>query len=576
MKIFCRHTVSLCVFIVILFAARNVFAQPSRFNVDSIKALVRQLSTDTGQVKAYIDMASVMYCVDSTSKILIANEAKMLAERIKWDEGIYKSNRKLGEIYFTCLKNYDKAFAAFEANVTYATAQNDTLNLAKALETIAKKYQRIPQYHKALEYYNRVFAVMPGVDMQIGVLGDMGVVYTTIGDYNNALMSYKSSLRMMDSVAKVRNNQKDIHDTLQMAGLQLNIGEIYLAMKELDKALQYYDTVWQTSIAIKDPFFQIASLTGIGETFKLKGNAQKAIDNYQLALHKCREINEFREEAKILNALANTYLSTDKYATALLYADTSLRLAEDQSYTDLLPRSYITLGNIYAKQNKYDYAIPSLQKALSIAQTTNELEDEKDAWFALKNAYNGNGQYKEAYEAYEHFIAISDSIYNIEKHYAVIKKDLEYDFKTRHKIDSVYQKEIYDKTIERQKRITYTGLGGLILVILLTFFIYRSYNIQKKYNELLSKEKKGHLAHIEAQSNVLSDIAHTQAHHVRGPIATILGLVKLYNMDDPADPLNKEVIEGLNIVTERLDTVVKDVIAKENDLRFGKDTDDNV
>ena len=248
-----------------------------------------------------------------------------------------------------------------------------------------------------------------------------------------------------------------------------------------------------------------------------------------------------------------------------------MRLAEDQSYIDLLPSAYITLGNIYIKQNKYDFAIPSLQKALNIAQKNTELEDEKRAWFALYYAYEGGGQYKEAADAQRNFYAIRDSIYSIERENETIKKDLEADFKQKQMRDSLYQRAIYETTIDRQKRFTYTGFAGLLLVGLLSFFIYRNYNIQKKYNELLSREKKSHLAHIEAQSNVLSDIAHIQAHHVRGPVATILGLVQLFNFEDPTDPVNKEVIEGLGVVTEKLDKVVKEVIIKENKLRYGKE-----
>ncbi len=164
-------------------------------------------------------------------------------------------------------------------------------------------------------------------------------------------------------------------------------------------------------------------------------------------------------------------------------------------------------------------------------------------------------------------------MYSIEKENETIKKDLEYDFREKQKIDSLFQKGIFDKTIDRQKRFTYTGFAGLLLVIALAFFIFRNYNIQRKYNELLSREKKSHLAHIEAQSNVLSDIAHIQAHHVRGPVATILGLVQLFNYEDPTDPVNKEVIEGLGVVTEKLDQVVKEVIIKENKLRYGKGGD---
>ena len=73
---------------------------------------------------------------------------------------------------------------------------------------------------------------------------------------------------------------------------------------------------------------------------------------------------------------------------------------------------------------------------------------------------------------------------------------------------------------------------------------------------------------------MLSDIAHIQAHQVRGPVATILGLIQIFNYDDPTDPINKEVMEGLSVVTERLDTVVKEVIYKENKLRSDKSHDD--
>ena len=106
MRTFYKLIVAFFVFPAIsLFPCFITIAHADRFNVDSIKALVRQISSDTGQVKAYIDMASIIYCEDSTKKIEIANEAKKLAEYIKWHEGIYKANRKLAEIYFVCMKN---------------------------------------------------------------------------------------------------------------------------------------------------------------------------------------------------------------------------------------------------------------------------------------------------------------------------------------------------------------------------------------------------------------------------------------------------------------------------------------
>jgi len=569
MSIYFRHSVAFLGLLGLSFLSFRLFGQ-DRFNADSIKALVGQLSSDSEKVKAYIDMASVIYCEDSASKILIAKEAKKLAESIKWRKGIYNSNRKLGQIYFDCLKNYPKAFEAFEENVVLAKKYNDTLNEAIALETIAKEYKISNQPQKSLEYFNAALAIHPGADMQMGILGDMGVVYSSIADYSDALTALNTSLAILDSITRSKTTG-DPQDTLQRAGLLLDIGDIHLAMLNPDKAFENYDKAHDIGLAIGELDFQIKSLTGIGKTYRLKNDFQSAINNYENALKLCHQSNQFRDEVKVLNELANTYLDTWVFPKALAFADSSRRLAEDQSYIDLLSKTYTTLGNIYIRQNKYDLAIPYLQKALSISQKTNVLEDEKDAWFALSGAYDHSGDYAKALDAFRNYITIKDSVNTLAKANEFLRKDLENDFKQQQFADSVRNASIYNKNIERQRTITYTGFAGLVLVLLLAFFVYRNYNIQRKYNELLSREKKSHLAHIEAQSNVLSDIAHIQAHQVRGPVATILGLVQLFNYDDPTDPVNKEVMEGLGSVTEKLDTVVKEVILKENRLRYGKD-----
>jgi len=53
---------------------------------------------------------------------------------------------------------------------------------------------------------------------------------------------------------------------------------------------------------------------------------------------------------------------------------------------------------------------------------------------------------------------------------------------------------------------------------------------------------------------------------VRGEVATILGLAQIFNYDEPDDPTNKVVIEGIAQVTEKLDAIVKSTIIKENEL----------
>lgn len=67
---------------------------------------------------------------------------------------------------------------------------------------------------------------------------------------------------------------------------------------------------------------------------------------------------------------------------------------------------------------------------------------------------------------------------------------------------------------------------------------------------------------VQHQNKTLREIAQMQSHQLRGPVATILGLAQLFNLDDHADPANKEIIAATVEATESLDEVIKQINAK--------------
>lgn len=75
-------------------------------------------------------------------------------------------------------------------------------------------------------------------------------------------------------------------------------------------------------------------------------------------------------------------------------------------------------------------------------------------------------------------------------------------------------------------------------------------------------EEREYLQKIELQNQKLKDIAWIQSHKVRSPVATILGLMQLYNREDLADPVNLQILEGLEEASINLDSVIKEINAK--------------
>ena len=103
-----------------------------------------------------------------------------------------------------------------------------------------------------------------------------------------------------------------------------------------------------------------------------------------------------------------------------------------------------------------------------------------------------------------------------------------------------------------------------------TVFEEISFNpIYDKHNNIagascFSRDITGQIEHmlmIQEQNEKLKTIAWIQSHKVRGPVASILGLVDVFNMHDINDPSNKEVIESIKIASTQLDNVIREVVA---------------
>ncbi|KAB2917213.1 MAG: PAS domain S-box protein [Bacteroidetes bacterium] len=80
---------------------------------------------------------------------------------------------------------------------------------------------------------------------------------------------------------------------------------------------------------------------------------------------------------------------------------------------------------------------------------------------------------------------------------------------------------------------------------------------QRKKNELF----------IAEQNKQLLEIAWMQSHEVRGPLSTLMGLVALFNKQDPAGADNIKILQMMEITAKKLDEVVQRIVTKANNVR---------
>jgi PAS domain S-box-containing protein len=75
-------------------------------------------------------------------------------------------------------------------------------------------------------------------------------------------------------------------------------------------------------------------------------------------------------------------------------------------------------------------------------------------------------------------------------------------------------------------------------------------------------ESKRYEENILEQNNRLHSIANISSHELRRPVATILGLVNLFDRDDMLNPLNHEIITHLDTSALELDIVIHNIVEK--------------
>ena len=500
-----------------------------------IDSLLRRLPnvTDDKQKLKLLDSLSFEYkAIDPALGIKYGMQQLELAKQLDETKEEAHANYKIA-INYRYKGDYINAAAYGIASLKIFEALNDTLGSASALSDLSIIYEAQGNYQKALEYDLRSLKINESQHDTLAIAGDLGNignVYMNLQDYNKALEYGFKSLALYER----KGDKAGIANNLG------NIGNAYFSLNDVPRSLEY-DT------KAVDIFSELGDKSGLANTF---------------------------------SSIANIYTIQHIYATALQYDFKALRLSEEMGDQGGIGNVFGNIGAIYLTIAKdtpgtipadtlipmgrianLNMALEYFKKALVICKEVGQADNIIEFTNGISETWELLGNYKEALASYEQFAITKDSVFsNVSKiQIAGLEKEREIEIK-----DKQIQIEQLEVAKKRNERIIL--IIGIVLLAVIIVIVLRMINRQIKKNALLSKEKEDNLEHIQTQSDVLTGIAYKQSHEVRAPIATIIGLIQLYNFDDVSDPMNKEVIEGVTDVVGTLDVVIAQVVEIENTL----------
>lgn len=424
----------------------------------------------------------------------------------------------------------------------------------------------------------------------------LGEVYKFHNQNDLAITSFKDALEA----------NKTSKTTLLLGGAYISVGDFDTARETLNPLLKVKNLI---------PFQQVQLYESLGDAHLGLDRVKKAVDFYEEGLTVAKK-NQITPKMTDLNSkIAEAYAKEDKLIEAEGYFGNSLRLAESEApqraiqekekvadfynkesrYNDeiqlrkeslnelnSLPRASVEgqsvvinadtitaqrinykIANAYIAQDKYEQAIPYLEKSIVEAGSDDDLIVQKDATRKLSEVYEYKGDFTKALETYQAYVSVVDTLY-IRKEQEISRaarfnreistkqsriSGLEQERElSQSKYDlALTEQQLVQESNRRQKWVIYSLIFGLLLMALATFFFYRSNQQQKLANNLLAlkslrSQMNPHFIFnaLNSVNNYIAKSDERSANRYLSDFSTLMRSV-LENSEEDFIPLTKEL-----------------------------------
>lgn len=412
------------------------------------------------------------------------------------------------------------------------------------------------------------------------VLGDVNMYWK---QYDLATTNYRISLK----------NESNID-------VKLKLAKAYFLNKNYQKSLEIYNDLEDKTL---NNWQQIEKQEGLGDVFLEQNKIKLATQSFKQGL-KIAETNSIKPKITDLNSkLGDSYSESGNKTEAESYFTNSINLASKENKAKALEQkikiadfqntnrafdkeiqlrkeiikdidaiekdSVITnespltkqkqnykIGNAYFLKNNLDEAIPYLEESIEEADKKEDLIVKKDATKKLADVFVASGNFEKAKEAFNAYTEAVDQLY--------IKKEQEISQAARisksiaekqNRILSLEndrqltlsQMQLSDEKNKRQQLIIYSLIGGLFLLVVLAYLMYKYIKQQKLANNLLAlkslrSQMNPHFI-FNALNSVNSFIATNDERTANKYLSDFSKLMRavLENSEEDFIPLQKEI-----------------------------------
>ena len=302
------------------------------------------------------------------------------------------------------------------------------------------------------------------------------------GNYVDAMNHYLECIEI----------QEQIKDSVLLPEAYNNLGSLYHDVRNYKKAEYFYKKSLNLSEKYNNYRCVAMSLTNLGQIL----SDRKELDSALVFLDKSLRARELSKEtygiAITYDLFGEVYYRKKEYNKALEYFNKSLLLERSHNDYKGAAISLVYIGNAYVKLKKFNKAKKAGKEALVISEREDALESLIKATKLLRDVYQGQNNWEEAFKHEQYYTKLRDSIQNNKIEESIIIKQTTFDLEQKEKeIELLSAKnELQKLTLKNNKIILCLAILGIILVSIIALFTKRVLNKNKDASRLLMQQNE--------------------------------------------------------------------------------------
>lgn len=498
------------------------------------------------------DFETIYHTIDSNERITIEVIDDVQSSKRARNIGDYKRFNEMIDSADVYLKKDAAKSLKFIGNALDVDVNSN--QSAEAHELLGDVYRHWKQFDLAISAYKISLQNVKTSSAQL----KLAKAYLNNGDFETSISTYQE----LD-----QETLSNYDKTIWFEG----IGDAYLKGKDFSKAIKAYEDGLKVA---KDHLIapKVTDLNSkIAQVYSEQGRTSKAKSYFNNSLNLAENENKKRAVEEQVKVAEFNNLNAD-YENEIVLRKQAIEGIRDIERDSIISndspltsqKQNYKIGNALILQNKNEDAIPYLEKSRKEAGEKEDLVVEKDATRKLSEALFRKGDTKEGLAMIKNYENIVDELYTKkEQELSQVARFSRNLAEQQNRITSLendreLSKSEYELTQERNKSqqlIIYSLIGGLVLLLITGYLMFKYIKQQRLANNLLAlkslrSQMNPHFI-FNALNSVNTFIATNDERTANKYLSDFSQLMRavLENSEEDFIPLKKE-IELLNLYTK--------------------------